>query len=52
MGDKWPVDLACDSDSRVNRSVLLHAADLRHGTELLDFPSEGRNAVDFFARKI
>jgi hypothetical protein len=31
MGEKWPVNLACDSDSHVNRLVLLRAANLRHG---------------------
>jgi hypothetical protein len=31
MGEKWPVNLACDSDFHVNRRVLLHAANLRHG---------------------
>jgi hypothetical protein len=29
-GEKWPVNLACDSDFHVN---LLHAANLRHGTD-------------------
>jgi hypothetical protein len=33
MGEKWPVNLACDSDSHVNHRVLLHAANLRHGTD-------------------
>jgi hypothetical protein len=32
-GEKWPVNLACDSDSHVNHKVLLHAANLRHGTD-------------------
>jgi hypothetical protein len=31
-GEKWPVNLACDADSHVNHRVLLHAANLRHGT--------------------
>jgi hypothetical protein len=30
LGEKWPVNLACDSDFHVNRRVLLHAANLRH----------------------
>jgi hypothetical protein len=33
MGEKWPVTLACDTDSHVNHRVLLHAANLRHGTD-------------------
>jgi hypothetical protein len=32
MGEKWPVNLACNSDSHVNHRVLLHAANLRNGT--------------------
>jgi hypothetical protein len=32
LGEKWPVNLACDSDFNVNRRVLLHAENLRHGT--------------------
>jgi hypothetical protein len=32
-GEKWPVNLACDSYSHVNHGVLLHAANLRHGTD-------------------
>jgi hypothetical protein len=38
MGEKWPVNLACDSDSHVNHRVLLHAANLRHGTDGFTFP--------------
>jgi hypothetical protein len=33
LGEKWPVNLACDSDFHVNRKVLLDAANLRHGTD-------------------
>jgi hypothetical protein len=33
MDEKWPVNLACDPDSHVNHRVLLHAANLRHGTD-------------------
>jgi hypothetical protein len=33
MGEKWPVNLAYDSDFQVNHRVLLHAANLRHGTD-------------------
>ena len=32
--------------------VLLHAVNLRHGTDGFTSPPEGRRAVDFFARKI
>jgi hypothetical protein len=37
MGEKWPVNLACDSDFHVNHRVLLHAANLRHGDRQLYF---------------
>jgi hypothetical protein len=33
MGEKWPVNLACGSDSHVNYWVLYHAANLRHGKD-------------------
>jgi hypothetical protein len=33
LGEKWLVNLACDSDFHVNRRVLLRAANLRHGTD-------------------
>jgi hypothetical protein len=36
-GEKWPINLACDSDFHINRRVLLHAANLRHETD--DFTS-------------
>jgi hypothetical protein len=42
MGEKRSVNLACDFDSHVNRRVLLHAANMGHGTD--DFtspPNEG-----------
>jgi hypothetical protein len=42
MGEKWLVNLACDSDFHVNHRVILHA--LR-----LYFPSKGKHAVDFFS---
>jgi hypothetical protein len=42
VGEKWPVNLACESDSHVNHWVLLHAANLRHGTDGFTFyPKEG-----------
>jgi hypothetical protein len=33
LGEKWPVNSACDSDFHVNRRVLLHAANLPQGTD-------------------
>jgi hypothetical protein len=36
--EKWPFNLACDPDFHVNRWVLLHAANLRHGTDGFTFP--------------
>jgi hypothetical protein len=33
LGEKWPVNLVCDSDFPINRWVLLQAANLRHGTD-------------------
>jgi hypothetical protein len=42
LGEKWLVNLACDSDFHVNRGVLLHAANLRHGTDgFTSPPKEG-----------
>jgi hypothetical protein len=42
LGEKLPVSLACDSDLHVNRKVLLHAANLRHGTDCFtSHPKEG-----------
>jgi hypothetical protein len=32
-GEKWSVNLACDSNFHVNHRVLLHAANLRHGRD-------------------
>jgi hypothetical protein len=41
-GEKWPVNLACDSDFHVNHRVFLHAANLRHGTDgFTSPPKEG-----------
>jgi hypothetical protein len=41
-GEKWPVNLACDSDFHVNHRVLLHAENLRHGTDgFASPPKEG-----------
>jgi hypothetical protein len=42
LGEKWPVNLACDSDFHANRRVLLHAANLRRGTDgFTSPPKEG-----------
>jgi hypothetical protein len=42
MGEKCPVNLACNSDFRVNHRVLLHAVNLRHGTDgFTSLPKEG-----------
>jgi hypothetical protein len=49
LGEKWPVNLACDSDFHVNPRVLLHAANLRHGTDgFTSHPKEGKLWI-FFA---
>jgi hypothetical protein len=41
-GEKWLVDLACDSDCHVNHMVLLHVANLGHGTDgFTSPPKEG-----------
>jgi hypothetical protein len=40
MGEKWPVNLACDSDFHVNHRVLLRAANLRHGTDSCTSPTK------------
>jgi hypothetical protein len=43
MGEKWPVNLACDTDIHVNHRVLLRAANLRPGTDGFTSPlKEGR----------
>jgi hypothetical protein len=52
MGEKWRVNLACYSDSHVNRKVLLHAANLRHGTDGFTSPPKEGMLWIFFARKI
>jgi hypothetical protein len=41
-GEKWLFNLVCDSDFHVNHRVLLHAANLRHGTDgFTSPPKEG-----------
>jgi hypothetical protein len=37
-GEKWPVILSCDYDAHLNHRVLLHAANLRHGTDSFTSP--------------
>jgi hypothetical protein len=51
LGEKWPVNLACDFYFHVNRRVLLHAAKLRHGTDgFTSLPKEGMLWI-FFSLK-
>jgi hypothetical protein len=50
MDEKWPVNLACDSDSRVNHRVLLRAANLRHGQAAL-LPLQRKACCGFFRLK-
>jgi hypothetical protein len=50
VGENYPVILPKWRLPRKFRD-LLHAANLRHGTDGLTFPSEGRRAEDFFALK-
>jgi hypothetical protein len=51
MGKKWPVNLVCDSDSHVNRRVLLHAANLRHGTDCFTSPPKEGMLWNFSPKK-
>jgi hypothetical protein len=49
LGEKWPVNLACDPDFHVNHRVLLHAANLRHGTDgFTSPPKEGMLWIFFY----
>jgi hypothetical protein len=42
LGEKWPINFACDPDFHVNRRDLLHAANLRHATDgFTSPPKEG-----------
>jgi hypothetical protein len=52
MGQKWPVNFACGSDLHVNRRGLFTCRKSSTCVRRLSFPSEGRNAMDFFSRKI
>jgi hypothetical protein len=38
LGEKWPVNLGYDFDSHENHWVLLHAANLRLGTDSFTSP--------------
>jgi hypothetical protein len=38
MAEKGPINLVCDSDFHINRGVLLHAENLRHGTDNFTSP--------------
>jgi hypothetical protein len=41
-GGKWPVNLACDFNFHVNHRDVLHAENLRHGTDgFTSPPKEG-----------
>jgi hypothetical protein len=51
MGEKWPVNFACDFDSHVNHRVVLHAANLRYVTEGFTFPPKEGMLWIFFRTK-
>jgi hypothetical protein len=51
LGEKWPVNLACDSDFHVNRRVLFSCRKSATWDRRLYFPSEGRPAVDISPEK-
>jgi hypothetical protein len=51
MGEKWSVNLACDSDSHVKHRVLLHVAILRHGTDGFTSPPKEGMVWIFFRPK-
>jgi hypothetical protein len=40
LGEKWPVNLACESDFHVIHMVLLHAANLLHGADGFTSPTK------------
>jgi hypothetical protein len=42
LGEKWPVNLACDTDFHVNHRVLLRVTNLQHETgSFTSPPKEG-----------
>jgi hypothetical protein len=45
LGEKWSVNLACDSDFHVNHRVLLHATNLRPGTDGFTSPLKEEQSV-------
>jgi hypothetical protein len=51
LGEKLPVNFACDSDFHVNLRVLLHAAKLRHGTDGFTSPPKEGMLWIFFLPK-
>jgi hypothetical protein len=50
-GEKWPVNLACDSDFHVNHRVFTCRKSATWDRRLC-FTSEGRHSVEFFARDL
>jgi hypothetical protein len=51
MGEKWLVNLACDSDFNVIHRVLLHAANVQHGTDGFTSPPKEGLAWMFLPKK-
>ena len=51
MGEKCSRQISSRIRLPRNSRDLLHAANLRHGTDGFTSPSEGRRAEDFFALK-
>jgi hypothetical protein len=49
--EKWPANFACDSDFHVNHKVLLHAANLRHGTDGFTSPPKEGMLWNFLPEK-
>jgi hypothetical protein len=50
LGEKWPVNLACDSGFHVNRRVVLHAANQDIGQADL-LPLRRKGCCGFFRPK-
>jgi hypothetical protein len=51
LGEKWPVNLACDSDIHINRRDILHVAYLRHGTDGFTSPPKEGMLRNFLPEK-
>jgi hypothetical protein len=49
LGEKWPVNLACDSVFHINSTDLLHAANLRHGTDGFTSPPKEEGMLWIFS---